>query len=197
VDAAALDGGREARELGRVEPERRPEDERQARQLGGDERERDLGDERLLAAQARPERRVDERLDRGRVGQRREPVVAVFLGGGDAACKIIVHARGDIAGGRVGQVAHAGYAGRRVGAHLSWRMVLSGGDERRRWRACGGRHRQRHDSRFVPSTTPYGQARACSHEMAGSRRARTSRAWGAAIAAWGSPAARPDSPSPD
>ena len=70
VNPWPLDCRRHARQHGGVERQRTLEDERMFGIAWREERERDLGHVGFLAPQARPERRVDHRLDRGDVGNR-------------------------------------------------------------------------------------------------------------------------------
>ena len=74
--------------------------------LGRQERERDLRRLALFAAQARPERGVDDRRDRERRRRIRDRCAVGGARRGDVAGKVALHRVGDESGGGVGWLNH-------------------------------------------------------------------------------------------
>ncbi|MBI3050681.1 MAG: hypothetical protein HYY76_20515 [Acidobacteria bacterium] len=72
MNPRTFDGGSQAGEGGRLERQPLPEHERAHLGERPEKRQRDLRDVAFLAAHARPERDVDERLDVPRLGQQLE-----------------------------------------------------------------------------------------------------------------------------
>jgi hypothetical protein len=78
VNARALDGWRQLRKRFSCERHARREGQRTFDVIGSDESQRNSRCVTLFAAQARPERRVDDCLDGGLVGQRRHAGLSVL-----------------------------------------------------------------------------------------------------------------------
>src|SRR5439155_20943671 len=106
MNAGALNGRRELREPSGLERYRPLESERIRGLLRRQECQRDRGDEVLLASKARPERGVDQRLDRLGIRRRRDARLAALLRVGDMPDKMLIDPRGDGPSRRIRRSGH-------------------------------------------------------------------------------------------
>jgi hypothetical protein len=106
VNTRPLDRGRNFRQHGRRERQLRGEEQRMARLIGRQERERDLRRLSLFPAQARPERRVDDRGDRLRWRRDRRDGAIRGARGANMLREVSLHRVGNKSSGGIGGLNH-------------------------------------------------------------------------------------------
>ncbi len=106
VDAGPLHRRREPHERGRVERQRMLEDQRMLGLFRGQERERNFRDVAFLATQARPERRVHHRFDRGGVGDAGQRRLAALTRLRQVPREVVVHRWRDAPGSGIRGTGH-------------------------------------------------------------------------------------------